>query len=165
MPIEPAAIRRQLAAGAALELREAKRKADQSEEAAEDRRPDDGLTPQGTVRAQRADVEPMRNRAEPIPEALVCGRKQHHLAGGAGDIDGGTRRIVERIAVERPVRPVISAYRPLVALDEIEDGGLRRSFDDALGGTDRNRARFGLIDFERGTGGSEAGDAARLALR
>src|SRR5262249_14908083 len=75
VPVEQPAIGRE--PFAAPQLGDAEIKPEQREESAEHRGPDDGLAPQLTIAPQHRRVEPMRDGAEPVPEALRYGRAQH----------------------------------------------------------------------------------------
>src|SRR5579883_879474 len=106
VPIEQAAVRRELAVFAALELRDAQTESEDGQKRAENRRPDDRLAPQRPVAAQGRKVEPVRDRAQPVPKPLGCRGAQHDLAVGARYVDGRAFRIVEREAMQRTIAAI-----------------------------------------------------------
>src|SRR5262249_11889356 len=91
MPVEYPAIGRP----PAPELSDTEPDANHGEKGAETRGPDHDLAPQHDIAAQRGEIEPVRDRAEPVPEALRRRSPDHDPSGGAGNIDAGARRVVE----------------------------------------------------------------------
>src|SRR5262249_8470821 len=120
----------------APELSDAEHNPNHGEEAAENRSPDHDLAPQRDIAAQRGEIEPVRDGAEPVPEALRRRGPEHDLAGGPGNIDAGARRVVEVEAVERPVAD-IAADGPLIDVDALM-GDDRGTPDDARRGRSRD---------------------------
>src|SRR5688572_20811896 len=132
VPVEPAVIRRQAPVPARPEARDAEIEADDSEKRSEQRRPDDDLAPELTVAAELGEIQPMRDRPEPVPEALFAGVPDDDFSGDARDVETCVAGVFERKAVERPSVHTVVADRPLVGFNFLRgsDGG--RSVDDAF---------------------------------
>src|SRR5262245_64492815 len=119
VPIEQAAVGRQLSILATPELRDAKIESEHGKERSENRRPDDRLAPQRSIAAQCGEIEPVRDRTEPVPKPLPEGGAQHDLAAGARYVDGRAFRVIEREAVQRAIA-TIAADGPLVLVDCVD---------------------------------------------
>ena len=145
MPVEGAAIRCACPPDPALELSDPNIKSDQGQERAEYRGPNNDLAPERSIAAQMDKVHPVRDRAEPVPEALCFRCPMDHLAGCAGDVDIRPLGIVEREAEQRTVA-IQAADGPLIGVHLLCKDRGRRLPDDAWGGGARDRLRVARVD-------------------
>src|SRR5215813_6830145 len=151
VPIEQAAVGRQLSVLAAPELRDAKIESEHGKERSENRRPDHRLAPQRSIAAQCREIEPVRDRTEPVPKPLPRRGAQHDLAAGARHVDDRAFRVIEREAVQWAIA-TIAANGPLVLVDGVD------GHDGCLPGS----ARDGIERYRPGIGTIEAPDADTL---
>src|ERR1700733_1095151 len=120
MPQIDSGIRRPAPCGAAHELTQADVNTREDQEAADERCGNDDLAPQVRMAAQLGEVQPMRYRAEPIPESLTAGSPLHNSPGTTRYVNFRARRIVQRKTVQRAVGIEIPLHRPLVVVDSAE---------------------------------------------
>ena len=104
---------------APAELREAEHQADDRQQAPDGRRPDHDVVPQRLVRAQRGEVDPMRNRSDPGQRPAAPRGHHHHLARSRRDVEFSRGGVVDHQLVQRKLPPL--HQRPLVGLGERAD--------------------------------------------
>ena len=154
VPCHPASIGRDAAARIAT-LRPDAQNADPDAGDADDQAdtgdPEHHQPPQRPVLAQHGRIDPVRDRAEPVPDAFGAVGVERDLAGARGDIKPGTGIVAERNEVKRPQRIVTGGDAPLIAIDDLF--ALRRSACGMMS-RDRERLLFG-----------NSGDDAPVGLR
>ena len=84
-------------------------------QAADAGHPQQGLAPQIRLLAQRREVEPVRHRAQPVPQPLAPGGVAHHFATACRHVQFGAGGIVQRDAVEGALAVQRGEHGPLVA--------------------------------------------------
>ncbi len=123
MPAHPPGVRRPLtmiAQAVAAHRRQAPQPPHDAGDAhhrAGDRRPDDDLVPKGRIAAERCEVQPVQDGADPAPEPARCRRFQHDLAAGFGHIQSRALCILDCNTVER--HAAAHAKRPLIGVGEL----------------------------------------------
>ena len=96
------------------ELGDAQHQPDDGEQAAESRRPDHDVVPERLVRAQRGEVDPVRNRAHPRQRPAAPRGQHRHLGRPRRDVELGAGVVVDCELVQRKLAPL--DQRPLIGL-------------------------------------------------
>ncbi len=103
-----------------LQHRQTDVEAGQRQEASHERAPDHDLGPECAVAAQDRRVQPVRHRAQPVPEPPGPGGQLDGCSGAAGNVDLAARPVAQGHLVERTVRIEFPRDRPLIAIDDVQ---------------------------------------------
>ena len=125
------------------ELRDAEHQPDDREQAAQGRRPDHDVVPERLVRAQRREVDPVRNRTDPRQRPAPPRGQHHHLGGAGRDVELGAGIVVDQQLAQRQPPPF--DQRPLIGLGEragVLDGSGRPAGEPARDGGGSGRSHL-----------------------